>query len=70
VTDTKVYSGLTAVMRSLPPAKPQACQPARRGKVVLASLTDVEELLDYLESAGYYEMSVAVVGEQFVVRWR
>ena len=70
VADTKVYSGLTAVMQSLPPAKTKDRPPARWCKVALRSLTDVEELLDRLEFAGYEERRVTVAGDQFLVRWR
>ena len=70
MSDTKTYAGLTAVMRALGHARAKAHQPARWCKVSLTSLTAVEELLDWLENAGYGERRVSVVGDTFVVRWR
>jgi hypothetical protein len=65
VTDTKIATGLTAIMRPLPARKA-----AGWSKATLASLSEVEDLLDQLENAGYKQMRVTLVGEKFVIRWR
>ena len=70
MSDTKTFAGLTAVMQSLGPARPKTRQPVRWCKVTLASLTVVEELLDWLENNGYDEREVRIAGDAFVVRWR
>jgi hypothetical protein len=72
VADTKVYSGLTAVMQSLGPPAPTKwpVAPARWSKVALRNLSAVEELLDWLENNGFEERELEVAGGSFVVRWR
>jgi hypothetical protein len=71
VSDTKVYSGLTAVMQALDARAPAKPRPAPRwSKVTLAKLSAVEDLLDWLENNGYDERSVDLSGDAFVVRWR
>jgi hypothetical protein len=72
VADTKVYSGLTAVMQALgppAPARPRG-RPARWSKVTLRDLSAVEDLLDWLENNGFEERELEVAGSSFVVRWR
>jgi hypothetical protein len=70
MSDTKTYSGLTAVVRALGPARTKPCQPARWCEVTLTNLSAVEELLDWLENNGYEQREVRVAGDAFVVRWR
>jgi hypothetical protein len=70
VSDTKIFKGLTAVMRAIGPSSPEARRPSRWSKVTIADLTAVEELLDWLENNGYDERRVDVAGDAFEVRWR
>ena len=72
MSDTQLFDTLTDVMRALAPPQRATRRktPAVWHQVKLTDLTDVEELLDWLENAGYDERRLDLVGETFVVRWR
>jgi hypothetical protein len=72
MSDTETFPTLTAVMRALGTTRtvPRRPVPARWHQVALASLTEVEELLDRLERAGVTDTRLSVRGGGFVVRWR
>ena len=70
MSDTKTYTGLTSVLQALGAGHPDPRRRGRWGKVALASLSDVEELLDWLENSGYDERRVDFADGAFVVRWR
>lgn len=68
MSDTQTFATLTAVMRALGPAQKTKAQ--RWHKVTVSTLTATEELLDWLENAGYTELRLVASGDGFVVRWR
>jgi hypothetical protein len=69
MSDTKVHTSLTAVMRPLG-SEPRREIPTCWRQVTLTDLNAVEELLDSLDSAGCTEKQLTVIGGMFVVRWR
>jgi hypothetical protein len=73
MTDTQVFAVPTKVMFALSTARApeEAADPLEWNSVAVASLDEIEDLLDLAECHGYREYEVRELGpDAFVVRWR